>query len=884
VAERFESVHPSGQFTKSIAGSATINSNNQTASDARMACSIPNGRTPDARPANGATCRKRRTTGRKAPDDATVRRYSRRTLAPDTLLDLRHAWRVLLARPGFSLVVVLTLALAIGANTAMFGVLQAVLFNPLPFREPDRIVALGERSPSIETEFVSPITYDDWKTRNDAFEDLAAFRYWETVNLEDTIGEPESINLVTASANFFSVLGVSPQLGRTYVEEQNKNGGSEAVISDQLWTRRYHRDPSVLGKAIRVRGATATIVGVLPRTSLNLSLGWGDAWTCLYRYNIQEQRATSYRSRYLSIVARLKPGLSIGQARVRMETLQRQLAREETSVAAGFEVRLKPVTEVLSGGIRLSMFVLGAAVGLVLLVACANVANLMLVRASARHRDMAVRQALGAGPRHLVRLLLAESLLLAGIGAIAGVALARAALIGLEQLQPDIPRIRDAALTPRVLVFTAAITVGAALLFSLAPLLDLRRTELREALNASGRGASGGRTAQRARSVLVAAQMALACVLLICGGLLFRSLDNLMRVDAGFRPDHALVFDVSLPSSRYSTAAAQAGFYRTLEQELTEAPGITSAGGLLYFLYRPKLWLTHAWADGTSPADGEEPIVLFNLVAGDYFRAMAIPLKAGRFPDVQEMWDEPRVVVVNEVLAKQLFPGADALGRGIRTDRTGPVRQIVGIVGDVRQKRLDEPPKPELYATFSSMPISFMTIVVRTNGDAASMLGAVRGVVRRRDPGLAIANLEPLTAYVNAHTADRRFALMLLAMFGALAAGLGATGVYGVMSYSVAQRQREIAIRLALGAVPGHVRSMVVRDALTVVLAGAATGLAAAAVMGRLLSGLLYGVGGIDPLTFTAVPAALVIVAVTASWIPARRASSIDGLASLRGE
>ena len=805
-------------------------------------------------------------------------------MASDTLLDLRHAWRALLARPGFCLVVILTLALAIGANAAMFSVLQAVLFNPPPFRDPDRLLVLGERSASIDTEFVSPITYDDWKRRNDAFEDLAAFRYWETVNLEDATGEPESINLVTASANFFPVLGVSPQLGRTYVEEQNKNGGSEAVISDQLWARRYHRDPAVLGKAIRIRGAMATIVGVLPPSSLNLSLGWGDAWTCLYRYNIQEQRATSYRSRYLSIVARLKPGLSIDQARVRMETLQRQLAREPTSVAAGFDVTLKPVMDALSGGVRLSMLVLGAAVGLVLLIACANVANLMLVRASARRRDMAVRQALGAGSRQLMRLLLAESLLLAVLGTIAGVGLARVALVGLRQLQPAIPRIADASLTAGVLAFTAAIAIGAALLFSLAPLLDLRRTDLRGTLNAAARGASGSRAAERARSVLVAAQMAFACVLLICGGLLLRSLGNLIRVDPGFRAEQALMFDVSLPASRYPTAAAQTGFYRTLGQELAETPGITSAGGLLYFPYRPKLWLTHAWADGMSPADGEEPIVFWNLVAGDYFRAIGIPLKAGRFPDAREMWDDSRVVVVNEALAKALFPGSDALGRGLRTDRKGPAHEIVGIMGDVRQKRLDEPPKPELYMTFSAMPISFMTIVVRTKGDAASMVDGVRGTVRRRDAGLAIANLMPLTTYVDARTADRRFALMLLAMFGALALVLGATGVYGVLSYSVAQRQREIAIRLALGAEPAGVRSMVVRHALGVVLAGAATGLAAAAGAGRLLSGLLYGVNGVDPVTFAVVPATLVLVALAASWIPARRASTIDATASLRGE
>jgi putative ABC transport system permease protein len=798
-------------------------------------------------------------------------------------LDLRHAWRSILARPGFSIVVVLTLALAIGANTAMFSVVQAVLLNPPPFRDPDRIIMLGERSASIDTEFVSPITYDDWKMRNEAFEGLAAFRYWETVNLEDA-GEPESVNLVTATANFFSVLGVQPLLGQTYRDEQSKAGGSEAVISHELWTRRYHRDPMILGKTIRVRGATTTIVGVLPASSLTLSLGWGDVWTCLYRYNVQEQRATSYRARYLGVVGRLKPGVSLAQARARMGTLQRQLAQESTSVAVGYEVRLTPVMDSLSGRARLSVTVLAGAVGLVLLIACANVANLMLVRSAARRRDTAVRQALGAGSAQLVRLLMSESLLLAATGAGAGVALAQGLLVVLAQLKPDIPRIGDAALTPDALAFTAAITVGAAVLFSLAPLLDLRRADLRDALTAGRRGAGGSPAARRARSILVASQMALACMLLVCGGLLFRSLENLLRVDPGFRAQNAVMFDVSLPSSRYPTERDQGQFFKALEQELAETPGVSATGGLLYFVYRPKLWLTHAWPDGMSPADGEEPVVFFNLVAGDYFQAMGIPLKAGRWPDAREMWDQPRAIVVNEALAAQLFPGGQALGRHLRTDRTGPAREIVGIAGDVRQKRLDEPPKPELYTTFSSMPMPFMTVVVRTQGAPELMLDTIRGVIRRRDPGLAVANLATLASYLEAHTSDRRFALTLLAMFGALAVVLGAIGVYGVMSFSVAQRQREIAIRLALGAAPRGVRSMVVRDALRVVLAGAAAGLAAAALAGRLIGGLLFGVGGIDPLTYAVVPAALAAVAMLASWIPARRAAGVDALGSLRGE
>ncbi|HEV3062436.1 MAG TPA: ABC transporter permease [Vicinamibacterales bacterium] len=800
----------------------------------------------------------------------------------DTRLDFRYTFRSLISRPGYGTMVVLTLALAIGANTAIFSALQAVLLKPLPFRQPDRLVVVGESAPAIEAQFVSPITYDDWKTRNEAFEDLAAFRYWETANLEDATGEPESINFVTATANFFSVLGVQPLIGRSYKDQQSKGGGSEAVISYDLWKRRYNGDPAVIGRAIRVRGTSATVVGVMPQVALNLSVGWGDVWTCLYRYNIQEQRATSYKARYLAIVGRLKPGLSIEQARIRMTTLQHQLWREPTSVAAGYDVRLVPIGDTLTGQVRLGLLALFGAVGIVLLIACANISNLMLARAASRRRETATRLALGASPAQLVRLLLVETLTLAGCGSIAGLGAAWASLILLRQLRPDIPRISEAALTPGVFGFTAAIGLGAALLCSLAPLLELRRGNLRESMNEGGRGGSGGAGSRRTRAVLVACQMALACALLVTGGLLLRSLQNVLRVDPGFRPERAILFDLYLPSSRYPGAAQQTRFYRNLTRSLEETPGVQAAGALLYFPFRPKLWLSPVWVEDAPVAPGDEPIVYYNLVAGNYFEAMGIPLKSGRWPTEREIWEEDRAVVVNEAFARQVLAGKEPIGRRIRSgEEANRWHEVVGIVGDVRQRRLDEPSKPEMYETFSTMPMPFVSMVVRTTRPAEQMLGVVRNVVRQADAGLAVANLAPVADYVDAHTADRRFALLLLGAFAALAVLLGGTGVYSVMSYSVAQRRREIAIRLALGAEPVGVRSMVVRDALRVVIAGTLIGLVVAAVAARAMQRLLFGVGSLDPLTYVAVPIGLVAIAAFAAWLPALRAGRVNPVTAL---
>jgi len=802
------------------------------------------------------------------------------------LTDLRITVRALAAKPAFASIVVLTLALGLGACSAVFSVIHAVLLRPLPFTDPENIVLLGEFSQSSDTHFVSPITFDDWKTRHQAFEEIAAFRYWETVNLEDAAGDPEPITLTTGTDNFFRTLGLAPLIGRTYREEQSPQGGSEAVISHELWRRRYASDPNVLGRVIRIRGTPTTIVGVMPPMPTALSIGWGDVWTCLYRYDIQQQRATKYRSRYLTVIARLAPSVSLDQATTRMEALQRQLWMEPTSVAEGFVVRLQPLTDVLNGGVRLPLLAVGGAVAMLLLVACTNAATLMLVRTSSRRRETAMRLALGARPVRVVRLLVLEGVILAFAGGAAGLAVAWIAVRALSRIGTAIPRFSEAHIGIEVVGLAAALSMLTALLCSALPLLELGRTSLAGVLSESGRSGTASPHAHRWREALVALQVALACLLLISGTLLLRSFASLLRVDPGFDAERAVYLYLYLPGSRYPDAATYARFYRELVRRLETVPTVEAAGALLYFPYKPKLWPASIEVEGVPVPEGQEAVVYYNQIAGNYFRAMGIPLEGGRLPTEREIWDEDAVpvTVVNKTLARRLFGDATPIGRRIRSGTNAPWLEIIGVVGDVRQQRLDIPPAPEYYTTFKQMPMPFQSVVARGKGNRPVSVTEVRDVMRQVDPGVALANLMPLDQWVQIHTRERQFALSVLAAFAILALALGAVGVYGAVSYAVAQRGREIGIRLALGATPGGVRTQVLADGLRVVLIGTGVGVLAALASTPILRRLLYGIGPLDPVTYLGVPLLLVVVAVVACWWPARAASRVPLGQTLRSE
>ncbi|HUA58735.1 MAG TPA: ABC transporter permease [Verrucomicrobiae bacterium] len=799
------------------------------------------------------------------------------------LRDLRFTLRGLAKRPGFTIVVVLTLASGIGTNTALFSVVHAVLLDPLPFHEADRVAMLSEHSRAMDTGLVSPITFDDWKTRNEVFSDLAAFRHWENRTLEFQAGQPEPILQVTASPNYFQVLGLQPLFGRTFGEEK-AGGTNEAVLSHELWSRRFAANRDVIGTAIRISGAPFVVVGVMPPAPHDMAIGWGDVWTPIHWYNLQQNRATSYRARYLRVLGRLKPAVSMAQAQSRMDVLQRRLEQEATSVAAGYSARVESLETALSGRFRPALLILFGAVGIVLLTACANVANLMLARGVAREKETALRSALGASRARLAGGLLLESGVLSLAGAGLGLVVAHAGLWFLKYaLAARLPRLAEAGLSAPVLLFTLALAVVSAVLFSLAPLTGFGSRSVHETLKEAGR-TGGGVRRQRLRTVLVAAEFAFASLLLVGAGLLLKSFARLLDVHPGFETANRVTVDVIVPANQYADAAKRIAFYRDLLRRLNETPGMKASGGALYFPCRSKLWLSTIWREGVPVARGQEPIVYYNLYAGDYFRAMGIPLLRGRLPTEKEMWEPSDAILINETMARQVFGNIDPLERRIKTGEDEQWNKIVGVVGDVRQKSLDEPPKAEMYAPFSQMPMTFLTIVTHTDLPGNSSLRAIRNAIRKGDPAALPGRLTPLGELAGGTIATRRFALLLMLLFAALALALSGLGAYGVVAQAVTQRTAEIGVRMALGAAPSDVLRLVLGQSLRTAAAGTAAGLVLALAASKALASLLYNVDAVDAPVDFCIAMLAILVALLASYVPARRAMRISPVFALRQE
>ncbi len=799
--------------------------------------------------------------------------------------DFRFALRRLRRAPTFTVAAVACLALGIGANTAIFTVINAVLVRPLPYPEPDRLVMVWEanRDRQGDRNVVSPANYLDWRAQNTVFESTAAV-YHTRMNLTGR-GEPLEVPVELATAGLFRLLGMRPLLGRTFSAEEDVPGGPAVVVlSHGLWQRRFGGAPDVVGQTIALDGTAVTVVGVLPEGAGIVGLPRApELWVPFALDPAHDYRAT--HGRYMQVFARLRPGVSRDRAQAEMATIARRLEEAHPENNRGWSVNLVPVPEQVTGALRRPLLVLAGVVALVLLIACANVANLQLAQAASRRREIAVRAALGASRSRVIRQFLAESLLLAAAGGLGGVLLALWLTDALAaRAAATIPRLSGIQVDFATLAFTLVLAATAGILFGLVPALHAGRIDLHESLKQGGRGASGG--GARTRAGLVAAQVALSLVLLVGAGLLLKSFARLEQVELGFDPDRVLTARITLPEARYEDPAAQAAFFGALMSEVRALPGVRAAGAINWLPLSGLRSGTGVYIAGRPlPAPGEDLPADISAVEPGYFQAMGIPLKDGRLLTPTDGPRQPRAVVVSEAFVRRYLPGVAPLGQRVGMEWTDTlVGTIVGVVGDVKHTGVDSLSNPTLYWAIPQFPWNAMSLVVRTSGDPEHVAAAVTARVHALDPELAVADVKPLDAYLGDSLARRRFSMTLLAGFAGLALVLTAVGLYGVMANSVVQRTRELGIRLALGETREAVLRGVLRRGLGLVAAGIIIGLAGALAFTRVLGALLYEVSATDPAVFAGIIALLSFVGLVASYLPARRATRVDPMVALRSE
>jgi putative ABC transport system permease protein len=802
-------------------------------------------------------------------------------------LDLRYAARGFLKSPGFTLVALVALALGIGANTAIFSVVNAVLLQPLPYRDADRLVTMWEdnRNGNHPRNVISPTNFLDWKSRAKSFEGMAAFCDRQ-FNLAGA-GEPVAVPSQVAETGLFAVLGANAMLGRTFTDEDGEPGrGNVIVISHGFWQRQFGGATDVIGKTVALEGAKVTVIGVMPAdfkwfVKENSQTGKpAELWV--------PTRLRPVPGRYLSAVGRLKDGVSFAEAQAEMNALMAHIGQERPQYNTNMGATLVPVREQLAGEIKKPLMILLGAVAFVLLIACANVANLMLARAASRSKEIAIRAALGAGSGRIVRQLLTESLLLAVAGGLLGVGLAAWGVDALVALSP--PNLIGAArvgVSLPVLAFTLGVSAVTGVVFGLLPALEASRADAGDALKEAGRGNTGSRS-RHARSTFVVAQVALALVLLVGAGLLVRSFKRLVSVDPGFDPKNLLTMRVQLPPRKYKEDAQVVNFYRQATAQMSTLPGVRSVSVANYLPFYTGLGArTDFWIDGQpAPPHGSEPATDVRVVDENYFNALGIPLRQGRNFTAQEATEDRHTIIISEALARRYFPGENPVGKRIAVEMMDkpPMNEIVGVVGDVRYDKLDGETFPMVYWTQPQLTYSEMTFVVRTEGDPASLAGAARRVVQSIDPQQPVADVRTMESWVGESVSRARFGTLLLTIFSGLALLLAAVGIYGVMAYTVAQRQQEIGIRMALGAQTRDVLRMIMRQGMGMTMVGVALGLAGGLALTRVISGLLYGVSATDPLTFAGVALLLTLVALVACLIPARRATKVDPMIALRYE
>jgi putative ABC transport system permease protein len=798
------------------------------------------------------------------------------------LQDLRYGLRVLAGNPSLTAVAVLALALGIGANTAIFSVVNAVLLRPLPFRDPDRLVSIriDHEQLNIHGAFGPYPDIADWRQQSRSFEFLAAYTP-SAVNLT-TRGEPERVARWKVNASFFPMLGVTMALGRGFLPAEDQPGaGRVAILSHSLWQRHFGSDASLVGKAVVIDGDPYTVVGILPPgfkvedasvdlytpIALSSARGRGDEW--MY-----------------GAYARLKAGVSVKQAQAELDTITRRLEKQYPKHISGWRARVWGMHEFMVRNVRLSLIVLLAAVALVLLIACANVANLLLARAGARQKEIAIRAALGAGGWRVVRQLLTESVLLALLGGVLGLLLAywgvaTLSVLGTEQF----PMVKQARLDLSVLGFTMLISLLTGLVFGIAPALAVSRTNVHETLKEGSERSSESPGRNRLRSLLVVSEVALALLLMIGASLMIRSFLKLRVVNPGFNPAGVLTASIDLPVAKYSKPEQQMAFYRQLEERLEAMPGVTAAGMVSVL---PLSGANQGWGmliEGR-PVSGpsDVPILYFRIVNTKYFQAMQIPLKRGRLFNEQDAQGAPRVLIVNETMARRYWPNQDPIGKRVGTGRPEDWMPVVGVVGDVRHMSLAQEPDTEIFLPFAQNPQPGMKLAVRTSFAPLTLAPTVRRAVMELDRDQPVSRVASMEQALSDSVATTRLSTMLMGIFAVVALVLATIGIYGLLSFSVTRRRHEIGIRMALGARRADVLHMVVTEGTVLALMGVGIGLMAAFAFTRVIGSLLYGVKATDPAVFLSVSLLLTAVAALASYVPARRATKVDPMVALRYE
>jgi len=815
----------------------------------------------------------------------------------DTLLqDIRYSVRTILKSPGFAAITVLTLALGIGANTALFSVVNGVLLNPLPYRQPDRLVAIYAKTKEFSHSSISYPNFLDWARSQRSFSSIAAFRE-DNYNLTG-MGQPERVGAEMVSAGFFSVLGVNPAAGRLFRPEEDRVGAQPvALISGGFWKRKFGSSPEAVGKTLTLNGTGYTVVGVIPADfgyeSGNFHIS--DVYVPIGQWNDPtfHDRRTGMG---MDAVGRLKPGVTLQQAQADMDSVAQHLAELYPDANKGTGIALLPLIEDVVGDIRPFLLVLLAAVGFVLLIACVNVANLLLARATGRTREFAIRAALGARRGRVVRQLLTESLLLSGAGGGLGLLLAAWGTQAAIRVMPEaLPRAQSVYIDSRVLLFTFAASLLAGVFFGLAPSLRASRADLQATLREGGRGSSGAR--RRLQGLFVAGEMAMSIVLLVGAGLMIRSLGKLWSVNPGFRPHQVITFAVSCPTSAGAAPDAIRASIRQLRDTVAGVPGVEAASLSAGALPMSGDSEVPFWIEGRpKPAtDAEMKNALFSIIEPDYLKAMGIPLLRGRFLTPADNEHAPFVIVIDEQFAKLYFAGQNPIGQRVNLAIIGRAAEIVGIAGHVKQWGLAEdahsPVQAQFYMSMSQLPDQFVPLiaqgerfVARTQGAPEAEMSAIRQAIGKMNGEIVAYDVRTMDRIISDSLAAQRFSMILLGIFAALALVLSCVGIYGVVSYLAGQRTHEIGVRMALGAQRNDVLRLILGHGATMALIGVAAGMAASLALTRLMARLLFGVSAYDPLTFFSVGCLLILVALVASYIPARRAMRVDPTVALRYE